>query len=68
MSRRWAWWTACGLLLVVLLALGAWRLSSEIPGRLRSVEESIRQEAAKYGLRVTYRNLRFHLLYPRVSL
>jgi autotransporter translocation and assembly factor TamB len=68
MSRRWAWWTAGGLLVVVLLAFGAWRLSREIPGRLRSAEETIRQEAAKYGLRVSYRNLRFHLLYPRVSL
>ncbi|HZW35945.1 MAG TPA: hypothetical protein VFF01_03320, partial [Candidatus Deferrimicrobiaceae bacterium] len=68
MSRRWAWWTACGLLLVALLAFGAWRLSREIPGRLRSAEETIRQEAAKYGLRVSYRNLRLHLLYPSVSL
>ncbi|NJD61455.1 MAG: hypothetical protein FIA93_01880, partial [Deltaproteobacteria bacterium] len=68
MSRRWAWWTASGLLLVVLLAFGAWRLYREIPGRLRSVEAAIRQEAATYGLRVSYRNLRLHLLYPRVSL
>jgi len=68
MSRRWAWWTACGLLLVVLLAFGAWRLSIEVPGRLRSAEETIRKDAATYGLRVSYRNLRLHLLYPRVSL
>jgi len=69
MSRRWAWWTAGGLLLlVVLLAFGAWRLSREIPDRLRKAEEAIREEAARYGLRVSYRNLRFHLLYPHVSL
>ena len=68
MSRRWAWWTAGGLLLVVLLALGAWRLSREIPDRLRKAEEAIREEAAGYGLRVSFRNLRFHLLYPHVSL
>jgi hypothetical protein len=68
MSRRWAWWTAGGLLVVVLLVFGAWRLSREIPDRLRMAEETIRVEAAKYGLRVSYTNLRFHLLYPRVSL
>jgi len=68
MSRRWAWWTAGGLLLVVLLAFGAWRLSREIPDQLRKAEEAIREEAARNGLRVSYRNLRFHLLYPRVSL
>ncbi len=68
MSRRWAWWTAGGLLLVVLLAFGAWRLSREIPDQLRKAEEAIRKEAARYGLRVSYRNLRVHFLYPRVSL
>jgi autotransporter translocation and assembly factor TamB len=68
MSRRWAWWTAGGLLLVVLLAFGAWRISREIPDRLRKAEEAIREEAARYGLRVSYRNLRFHILYPRVTL
>lgn len=67
-TRRWAWWTAGGLLLVVLLALGAWRLSREIPDRLRMAEEAIREEAARYGLQVSFRNLKFHLLYPRVSL
>jgi autotransporter translocation and assembly factor TamB len=68
MSRRWAWWTAGGLLLVVLLAFGAWRLSREIPDRLLKAEEAIREEAARYGLRVSYRNLRFHFLYPHVSM
>src|SRR5512134_3452921 len=68
MSRRWAWWTAGGLLVVVLLAFGAWRLSREIPDQLRKAEEAIRKEASRLGLRVTYRNLRIHFLYPRVSL
>ncbi|MBI5577209.1 MAG: translocation/assembly module TamB [Deltaproteobacteria bacterium] len=68
MARRWAWWTAGGLLLVVLLAFGAWRLTLEIPDRLREAEEAIRREAARYGLRVSFRNLRFHFLYPHVSL
>src|SRR5512145_518558 len=68
MSRRWAWWSAAGLLLVVLLSLGVWKLSREIPDRLLEAEEAIRAEAARYGLRVTYRNLRFHLLHPHVSL
>ena len=68
MSRRWAWWTAGGLLLVVLLAFGAWRISREVPDQLRKAEEAIRIESARLGLRISYRNLRFHLLYPRVSL
>jgi hypothetical protein len=68
MSRRWARWTAAGLLLLVLLAIGAWRLSREIPGQLRKAEETIREEAARKGLRVSFRNLRLRLLYPRISL
>lgn len=68
MTRRWAWWTAGGLLLVVLLALGAWRFSRGIPDRLRKAEEDIKKEAARYGLRVSYRNPQFHLLSPRISL
>jgi hypothetical protein len=68
MTRRWAWWTAGGLLLVVLLALGAWRFSRGIPDRLRKAEEDIRREAARYGLGVSFRNPRFHLLSPRISL
>ena len=68
MSRRWTWWASGGILLVLLLALGAWRLSREIPDRLRKAEEAIREEAAGYGLRVSFRNLRFHFLYPHVSL
>jgi len=67
MSRRWAWWTAGGFL-VVLLAFGAWRLSREIPDQMRKAEEAILQSAARYGLRVSYRSLRFHFLYPRVSM
>ncbi len=68
MSRRWVWWAAGGLLLVVLLAFGAWRLSREIPDRLREAEEAIREEAARNGLLVSFRGLKFHLLYPRVSI
>ena len=68
MSRRWAWWTSGSLLLLALLASGAWRLSREIPDRLRKAEEAVREEAARYGLGISFKNLRFHLLYPRVSL
>src|SRR5512134_3157539 len=68
MSRRWAWWSAGGFVLVVLLAFGAWRLSREIPDRLVEAEKAIREEAARYGLRVSYSNLRLHLLHPHVSL
>jgi translocation and assembly module TamB len=68
MSRRWAWWAASGLLVVVLLGFGAWRFSREIPDRLREAEEAIREEAARNGLQVSFRGLKFHLLYPRVSM
>src|SRR5512139_1418132 len=68
MARRWAWWTGSSLLAVVLLTVGVWRLALEIPERMRQAGETIRQEAAAYGLKVSFRNLRFHPLYFSVSL
>lgn len=68
MARRWAWWTGSGLLAVVLLTVGAWRLAREIPERMRMAGEAIRQQATAYGLKVSFRNLRFHPLSLSVSL
>ncbi len=68
MARRWAWWIGSGLLLVVLLAFGTWRLLQEIPGLMAKAEDTIREETEALGLRVSYRDLRFHLLHFRVSL
>ncbi len=68
MARRWAWWLSLGILLVVLLAFGTRRLLREIPGLLAKAEDTIREEANTLGLRVAFRNVRFHPLHLRVSL
>ena len=67
MSRRWVWWTVGGML-VVLLPLAGWRVSLEIPGRMRRAEKEMVEAAARYGLEVRYRSLKFHPLHLRLSL
>ena len=62
------WWIGLGFLLLVLLFFGTWRLLQEIPGLLAKAEETIREEADAVGLRVSFRDLRFHPLHLRVSL
>src|SRR3990172_6403298 len=68
MVRRWARWIGLGLLLVVLLAFGTWRLLREIPGLLANAEDTIRREAEALGFRVSFRDVRFHPLHLRLSL
>jgi len=68
MARRWAWWTGAGFVLVALLAFGTWRLLQEIPGLMAKAEDMVREETEALGFRVSYRDLRFHLLHFRVSL
>jgi hypothetical protein len=68
MARRWAWWISLGLLLVVLLAFGTWRLLQEVPGLMAKAEDTIRREAEALGLTLSFRDLRFHPLHLRVSL
>src|SRR3989304_5070808 len=68
MVRRWARWIGLGVLLVVLLALGTWRLLREIPGLLANAEDTIRREAEALGFRVSFRDVRFHPLHLRLSL
>src|SRR3972149_5598323 len=65
MARRWARWIGLGLLLVVLLAFGTWRLLREIPGLLAKAEDTIRREAEALGFRGSFRPVRF--LGTRVS-
>lgn len=57
-----------GLLLAALLFLGVWRVSRELPDLLRKAEETIAEESGRFGLKVTFRNLRFQPLHLRVSL
>src|SRR3990172_3733154 len=68
MVRRWTRWIGLGLLLVVLLAFGTWRLLREIPGLLANAEDTIRREAEALGFRVSFRDVRFHPLHLRLSL
>src|SRR4030067_830871 len=68
MGRRWARWIGLGLLVVVLLAFGTWRLLREIPGLLANAEDTIRREAEALGFRVSFRDVRFHPLHLRLSL
>jgi len=68
MARRWAWRIGAGLLLLVLLSFGTWRLLQNIPGLVAKAEDAIREETEALGFRISYRDLRFHLLHFRVSL
>jgi hypothetical protein len=68
MARRWAWWIGLGLLFVVLLAFGTWRLLQEVPGLVAKAEDAIRREAEAIGLTLSFRDLRFHPLHLRISL
>src|SRR3972149_374768 len=68
MARRWAWWIGLGLLLVVLLAFGPWRLLQGVPGLMAKAEDTIRREAEALGLELSFRDLRFHPLHLRISL
>jgi len=67
MSRRWVRWTGGGLLLLLLSIVG-WRLSLEIPERIRRAEKALVDAAAGYGLSVRYDGLNFHLLHLRLSI
>lgn len=65
--RRWAWWTAIGILVAVLAGLGAWRIKLELPDQLRRIENALRDEAARYGIGVSWRSLRFHPFYLSIT-
>ncbi|MBP2679471.1 MAG: hypothetical protein H6Q82_2536 [Deltaproteobacteria bacterium] len=67
MSIRWVRWTGGGLLLLLLSVVG-WRLSLEIPERVRRAGESLVDAAAREGVAVRYDGLKLHLLHLHVSI
>jgi len=67
MSKRWVRWAGGGLLLVLLSVVG-WRLSLEIPERVRRAGESLVDAAAREGVAIRYDGLKLHLLHLHVSI
>jgi hypothetical protein len=67
MSMRWVRWTGGGLL-VLLLAVVGWRLSLEIPERLRRAGAALVDAAAREGVEVRYGALKLHLLHLHISI
>ena len=67
MSMRWVRWTGGGLLLLLLSVVG-WRLSLEIPERVRRAEAALVAAAAREGIAVQYGGLKLHLLHLHVSI
>jgi len=64
---RWVRWAGGGLL-VVLLSVVGWRLSLEIPERVRRAGEALVEAAAREGVAVRYGELKLHLLHLHVSI
>ena len=64
---RWVRWAGVGLL-VVLLSVVGWRLSLEIPERVRRAGEALVDAAAREGVAVRYGELKLHLLHLHVSI
>ncbi|HQU13956.1 MAG TPA: hypothetical protein PKV70_06865, partial [Thermodesulfobacteriota bacterium] len=64
---RWVRWTG-GCLLVLLLSVVGWRLSLEIPERVRRAGAALADAAAREGVAVRYDGLKFHLLHFHVSI
>ena len=64
---RWVRWAGGGLA-VLLLSVVGWRLSLEIPERVRRAGAALVDAAAREGVAVRYDELKFHLLHLRVSI
>ncbi|MFZ2225657.1 MAG: translocation/assembly module TamB domain-containing protein [Candidatus Deferrimicrobium sp.] len=64
---RWVRWAGGGLLLLLLSVVG-WRLSLEIPERVRRAEAELVAAAAREGIAVQYGGLKLHLLHLHVSI
>ena len=67
MSKRWVRWTGGGLL-VLLLSVVGWRLSLEIPERVRRAGAALVDAAAREGIGVRYGGLKLHLLHLHISI
>ena len=64
---RWVRWAGGGLLLLLLSVVG-WRLSLEIPERVRRAGAALVDAAAREGVAVRYGGLKLHLLHLHVSI
>ncbi|MHB1012385.1 MAG: translocation/assembly module TamB domain-containing protein [Desulfobacteria bacterium] len=60
-------WTGGGLL-VLLLSVVGWRLSLEIPERVRRAEAALVAAAAREGIAVRYGGMKLHVLHLHVSI
>ncbi|MGB7631422.1 MAG: translocation/assembly module TamB domain-containing protein [Candidatus Deferrimicrobium sp.] len=67
MSMRWVRWAGGGLLLLLLSVVG-WRLSLEIPERVRRAGAALVDAAAREGVAVRYGGMKLHLLHLHVSI
>src|SRR5512140_876383 len=67
MSMRWVRWTGGGLL-VLLLSVVGWRLSLEIPERVRQAGVALVAAAAREGIGIQYGGMKLHPLHLHVSL
>ena len=67
MSNRWVRWTGGGLL-VLVLSIAGWRLSLEIPERVRRAGAALVDAAGREGVAVRYDGLKLHLLHLHVSI
>ncbi len=65
---RWVRWTGGGLLVLLLLSVVGWRLSLEIPERVRRAEAALVDAAAREGVAIAYGGLKLHLLHLHVSI
>ena len=64
---RWVRWTGGGLLLLLLSVVG-WRLSLEIPERVRRAEAELVAAAAREGIAIRYGGWKLHLLHLHISI
>jgi autotransporter translocation and assembly factor TamB len=61
------WWSVIGILLATLAGLGAWRVKLAIPEQMERVEATLRDEAARYGVGISWRSMRFHPFYLNIT-
>ena len=67
MSKRWVRWAAGGLV-VLLLSVAGWRLSLELPERVRRAGAAMVDAAAREGVEVRYDGLKLHVLHLHLSI
>jgi hypothetical protein len=65
-ARRWVWWTVIGILLATLAGFGAWHVRLALPEQMRRIERALLDEAARYGIGVSWRNVHVQPLYLKI--